>query len=357
MAVVARGDLLELVEATYLVDLPDGEWLSRLAETARPLLDRGFGLSVFEFHRRPDGLPQVLQSRRLGIPPKLEEMYSKVFATMDPEIRKRPFRMGPCVTGSEMMGQKQEFREQPHMKQYAQTVGMFDSLWITAAEPSGWGCGLHSGRPEIAWATRAERETWGRVAGHLSAAVRLRRRLSLSRAAGVTVSPEAVLDPSGKVHEANGEAKQEPARELLKRAVVELERSRGPLRREEPEKALAGWKALVAGRWSLVDHLELDGRRFILARQNEPAGEGPAALTPREKQVVGYAKLGHHNKLIAYELGISDSTVRVLLARAAAKLKVRTRAELLQACPDISPESPGLHANPALPQTQTPATR
>src|SRR5205814_2205879 len=101
--------------------------------------------------------------------------------------------------------------------------------------------------------------------------------------------------------------------DLLRRAVRFLEKSRGPMRRADPDKSLAGRKVLVAGRWSLIDQVESDGRRYIVARENEPPALGPESLTAREKQVIGYAKLGHHSKLIAYELGVADSTVRVLL--------------------------------------------
>jgi DNA-binding CsgD family transcriptional regulator len=349
-------DLLDVVEAAYLVEAPESQWIARLAQAARPLLDQGFGLAAFEFYRAPDGMPCVLQSHHLGIPEKLSALYPKVFATMDPEIRKRPFRMGPCVTGSQMMGMREEFLEQPHMKLHVQQFGMYDSIWITAAEPSGWGCGFHAGRRKLAWATAAETERWGRIAAHLSASVRLRQRLAGTRAAGGDASPEAVLGPNGKVHDASGPAKTERAREMLRRAVLELEHARGSLRRREPDRSLASWKGLVGGRWSLVDRLEQDGRRYILARQNEPASAGPDALTPREKQVIGYAKLGHHNKLIAYELGISASTVRVLLARAAAKLGVRTRIEVLNACPDVSPEVLARHGAGGA-RSQSPASR
>jgi DNA-binding CsgD family transcriptional regulator len=56
---------------------------------------------------------------------------------------------------------------------------------------------------------------------------------------------------------------------------------------------------------------------------------GLEMLTDRERQVVLQAALGFTNKEIAYALGISDSTVRVLMARAAEKLGVRSRVELL----------------------------
>jgi DNA-binding CsgD family transcriptional regulator len=53
-------------------------------------------------------------------------------------------------------------------------------------------------------------------------------------------------------------------------------------------------------------------------------------LSAREREVVGLALGGRANKVIAFELGLAYSTVRVLMARAAAKIGVRTRAELLE---------------------------
>jgi DNA-binding CsgD family transcriptional regulator len=328
-----RGDLLAIVEAAYRVDAPDDVWLKDLAEAARPYLDHGFGVAAFEFVRPEGGLPDILQSFRLGIPPALEEVYDIAFRTMDPEIRQRPFILGPCVTGSELMGMGEEFREHPHMKRYAQRVGMVDSIWVTAAEPSGKGCGFHAGMRDIQWASPVQKERWGRLAAHLSTAVRLRHRL---KARSVATPPSAVFDPGGKVHEATSGAQEASALEDLQRAVITLEKVRGPMRRDAPDTALACWKTLVQGRWSLVEQLEHDGRRYILARENEPVATGSAALTERERQILGYAKLGHDNKLIAYELGISHSTVRVLLSRAAKKLGVRTRAELLRVPADSS---------------------
>lgn len=53
-------------------------------------------------------------------------------------------------------------------------------------------------------------------------------------------------------------------------------------------------------------------------------------MSPREEQVLAHAALGHSNKLIAYELGLAHSTVRVLLARASAKLGARGREATLR---------------------------
>ena len=99
----------------------------------------------------------------------------------------------------------------------------------------------------------------------------------------------------------------------------------------EPDRAVARWRALVDARWSLVDHFESDGKRFVLAQRNDPSVGPLALLTPRERQVVALAAMGHANKMIGYELGISVSTAGVLLSRAARKLGAPSRAALVQA--------------------------
>ena len=66
-----------------------------------------------------------------------------------------------------------------------------------------------------------------------------------------------------------------------------------------------------------------------MARQNQAGTRGPPVLTMREQQVVELASMGHHNKLIAYNLGVSHSTVRVLIARAARKLQSSSRNDLI----------------------------
>lgn len=327
-------DLLDIVEAAYNVDLPDARWLRELAHASRPHLDTGFGLAAFEYFK-PDGAqPKIIQHFHLGIPEELEAIYSTVFAKMDPGIRLRPFRLGPCVTGSELMRMREKFCEEPHMKKFVHRFGMYDSIWITAAEPSGRGIGFHAGRAEIKWASTIQKKRWGKVAAHLSSAVRLRHKLRSREPGHAGEVGEAVFDAQGRIHDASGAARTPAARELLRRAVLALEVSRGPLRRTDPDASLEARRALVSARWSLVDRIEFDGRRYIVARENPPGAPGPEALSSRERQVVAYAKLGHHNKLIAYELGIADSTVRVLVARACAKLGVKTRRELLRVFED-----------------------
>jgi DNA-binding NarL/FixJ family response regulator len=89
------------------------------------------------------------------------------------------------------------------------------------------------------------------------------------------------------------------------------------------------WHPLTGARWTLIDSFENDGRRYVVARENQADVPGLGTFTDRERQVVVHAALGQTNKEIAYMLGITDSTVRVLVARAARRLGLRKRRDLL----------------------------
>jgi DNA-binding CsgD family transcriptional regulator len=170
------------------------------------------------------------------------------------------------------------------------------------------------------------REALTRVATHLAAAYRLRlQSVALER----PEQASAILTPGGKVGHfgADSEAQKNPG--LLVDAVRRMERARGRVRRKNGVQGLAAWRALVQGRWSVVDYVDRDGKRFILARRNEPRGRDLLAITDRERQVLELASLGHTNKHIGYELGIAQSTVTIHLQRGLRRLGLRSRAELI----------------------------
>lgn len=114
-----------------------------------------------------------------------------------------------------------------------------------------------------------------------------------------------------KMDAANREAFEhhETMRAALRQAVVSLDTA-------SAEEETAGW--------SFLDHFEAGGRRFVIAMRKDVD-----VLSERERQILGHAALGLHDKAIAYELGLADATVRVLLHRAAKKLGVRGREEAI----------------------------
>ena len=174
------------------------------------------------------------------------------------------------------------------------------------------------------------RELWTRFAAHLGTALRLRRS---KREASPDTAP-AVLSPSGRLEHGNAEAVA--AGTSLAGAAKAIDRARGKLRRLDPDAAAALWRTMVCGEWSLVDWYDHDGKRFLLAQENRIPGPTKRALTRREEQVVACAAMGHSNKLIAYDLGLSTGTVSVLLGRAARKLGVSGRVALVRVFREIS---------------------
>lgn len=116
----------------------------------------------------------------------------------------------------------------------------------------------------------------------------------------------------------------------MRDAAIRIDRSRGKLRKQDPELALQTWTALVDGRWSLVDWFDTDQRRLILAIPNPPEIRDPRGLTEQEAQVVTYAALGETNKLIAYRLGLSQPRLSSLLKSAMHKLGAKSKADLVR---------------------------
>ncbi|HVW28816.1 MAG TPA: helix-turn-helix transcriptional regulator [Polyangiaceae bacterium] len=105
--------------------------------------------------------------------------------------------------------------------------------------------------------------------------------------------------------------------------------------RQKPRKtslphALGVGKSFASRRWTLVDHFESNGRRYVLVAEMEPGADGALELSPRERQVLTLAAQARSNKEIAHALGLAHSTVRVLFTRAARKLGASSRAQLLE---------------------------
>lgn len=150
------------------------------------------------------------------------------------------------------------------------------------------------------------------VAGHLNTARRLRGRLKLGeRGAG-----EAAPVPAGG-----------DARSIAPRAVAGLAGADAIAWGDAPGAA-GLWRALADGAYALVDHWAADGRRFILARRCQDTND-PAALRPAEAAALAYAAHGFHAADIGELLGVSAATVTLHLTGARARLRCRTRGELV----------------------------
>ena len=125
------------------------------------------------------------------------------------------------------------------------------------------------------------------------------------------------------IFQAREGAVRQTARASLRKSVCRLDQLRTRHGRSDPDRALEGWEGLVQGRWSLVDHFDSDGRRFVLAIKNDPRFPDPRGLTLRERQVAEFIGQGHSGKEISYMLGISPSAVTNCTTRAVANWACR----------------------------------
>jgi DNA-binding CsgD family transcriptional regulator len=201
-------------------------------------------------------------------------------------------------------------------------VYVADALGIRGHNPDGRGCVLSAPSEGPYPLPPRLRGALDRLALHMAAAFRLRERCLRVGLADA----EAVFSAKGRIDHLEGPAAHHRA-SLLDAVGKRLQGHQ--LRRERPEQALDLWRALFEGRWSIVDHVDTDGKRFILARRNEVALTKQLALDDRERVVLLYASWGHSNKLISYETGFPSSTVSALLRRGLRKLRLRSRSDLV----------------------------
>jgi len=327
-----RADAIGLVESAYRLDLAERDWLAGLAAAAAPELDDGFGVIGLVSDLRDPADYRFGEPVFFGCPPEAASLIGPSIARLPPEVLIGTFGAPDALaTASQLLTPplERDYVFAPHL-------GVRDVLAFKSADPTG--LAVHLGAPQRG--RRAVRPAvearWARLAAHVAAALRLRRALGSRDAFG----GEAVLDPDGACAHAEGPARGRSAREALREAVLGTERARGRLRRTSPQAALRLWRALFAGRWSLVEQFDRDGRRFLIAHKNDPDVRDPRALSPRERQVAAFAALGHPQKLVAYELGLEPPTVAGHLRTAMSKLGARTRADLsrLLAGPRIAPK-------------------
>jgi DNA-binding CsgD family transcriptional regulator len=313
-------DIIGILEAIYRVEAEPDMWLTRILEAARPLMDAGLGLSAGTY----DAVGPTLAVEAfvsVGVPDGSSEKVRATSYDFTPEYVDKAFLGHVCEAASSISGWDDlAFVRDGTLLPF----GIRDRIGINglSTDCSGTIIGIHL--PVERGLSPAERRTYAKIACHLGAAHRLRRRLKQGIA-----SAEAVLSPSGRIEHAEGTAADRDALARLTGSARAIDQARSRKGRRNQDQALSEWTSMVEAQWTLVEAEESDGRRYLFARRNDPVAPGPEQLSERERQVISYALMGHHNKLIAYELGISHSTVRVLLHRAGRKLGVGSRAELV----------------------------
>lgn len=330
--------IIDFTEAAYDLEIEDDDWLPSVVERGLPVLDHGLGVAAIEYGRAPEGGDvRILRIHVASGPEDFAERHMAALAATPPEELREQARPGQATTMSASTAEHPEA-----LRRYTAYVDHCeDVLGLTTVDLKGSGVAIVAPLPEVTTLSPRDAERWQMLAAHLDAGHRLRRSLagdepSSELGSGLPGDTEAIFDPTSfRITDALGVARESTAARRLREAAARMDRARGPMRAEDPEQALAIWRALVGGRWSIVDWFDSDGRRFVLGLSNPPDVTDPRGLTERERQVVTYAILGQTNKMIGYRLGLSKSRVSVLLRSAMKKLGVETRVQLIRKIRDF----------------------
>jgi DNA-binding CsgD family transcriptional regulator len=324
-------DIIRILESVYHVDQAREAWVHELLMAADETLGLGCGVGAVVYRLGEQATVDVESISGVGITEEWRQVAVALHA--DPVLERaihQGYRAWPlCASLRELLhapGTNVAHRRK--VEQVYTRHGVHDQLIVHAREASGVGLMLLVFTNRPLQTEPHQLQLLELVATHLANAYRLQRRLSAATAL-TTPAVEAILDPEGRVAHVEPPAQSSEARQRLAEAVRLREWAQGSIRRDAPERALEAWQGLVSARWTLVDQLETDGKRYILARENVPSPRAGAGLSQREREVAALAALDRTNKMIAYELGIAHSTVRVLLGRACAKLGVSSRDELV----------------------------
>ena len=323
-----KADAISIVEAAYDYEADHKTWFARLLEQAAPKLDRGFGVTVSSYvpGMRTEDVIMVGHfptARAHGRRARDARGLSREF----PLRRCRPGHRTKRLLRTSASRRPRRAAGPRTSSTRIAWASVSSSNWLPAT-PSGHAIFFSAPSPDLRRPTRGERLSWSRIAAHISAGARLRRALPGLTSADLATGADAIVSPSGSIAHAEVAAQSRGARASLRNAVLSMDRARSKVRANEAE-ALDLWQGLVAGRWSLVDRFDTDGRRYLVARKNDPDVKDPRALTPRERHVLAYVAMGHPLKLIAYALGLSLSTVSVNRQMAMRKLGLRTHADIV----------------------------
>jgi DNA-binding CsgD family transcriptional regulator len=307
--------VVAFLEAAYAWQLRDDAWLRGLIATTRTIWGNPRWVCAYEYDVSIAGRFVLGAPQFWGLPPAIRRLMTRRIADKGVEMAPRYHTV--ALGYARPIGGLNDTDVRALAR--ADTADYFG---INGLDGSGKGCfiGVGAERTQL---DAGEMVLFTRLAAHLASAYRCRRRLRT--APDPLVDSEAIISPDGRLLDARGPAAGRTARANIGQAARELQRVRLGRLRDEPT---GHWRPRVASRWTLVTSYTRAGEHYVLARENQTHLPGLHVLTEREQQVVASALTGKSNKEIAYDLGVSHSTARVLLSRAMARLGVRSRPEL-----------------------------
>ncbi len=297
------------MEAAYRLSVPRTTWLEGLGRAAEDAFGQGRGTVAVLVDATDSHDPRVIDYASTRSITGLDRMITHAFASLEPayvEGSKRP--RGSFATEADGM-------DQPGIRMWLEAFGARDMLTFVAMDPSGVGAVVAINLAETSSFAARESTVFAQLSAHVLGAYHLRERSP--------VTDDAIFRTNGDVVSVGAEVREAGVLADLTNAV----RALGALRdaRSNEGRALDKFTSRVDATWSVVAQVDDGADQWVVAKRNPPSLLAlPDTLSQRETQVMSLLLLGRTPKLVAYELGIAHSTVRVLVSRALVKLRAKT---------------------------------
>jgi DNA-binding NarL/FixJ family response regulator len=318
-----RFDGVAAVEACYREVSDDRQWLSEFLEAARPLVNFGPGYAFLLVDDSDRARRSVLLAAAEGFDQRFLDLNLGTLHSLDEKAYRAVwYPPKPILFASDVVRRVASPELGAAFFRRLKDHGCSDGLGALGHPLPGKAFTITSMLRRKQDSTAFARLVLARVRVHLETALRMRFSPGLK--------PTAILTPGGRIEHLVAASSIGDARLPLSRQVARIESVRSIRRRADCADALAGWRALVEGRWSLAERVDSDGKRFYYAFENAPDAPRYGALTRSEAQLLDQSARGLSGKHTAYALGVSESTVSRGLASAAARLGFASVADLVR---------------------------
>ncbi len=326
------ADLIQCVEAAYSLAGDETQWLLGLSRACGPLFRFAPPPLAFTFECTPTRF--AFGHMATHGPAQLLKWAHALLHAARPEAIDRVYRSGEAI-GCLSEQVFPAFPEQRQAMQAATSILVRDVVGLTGHTGTGAGVSVGAALGLSRSPREHERRQWAMLSSHMAAGLRLRRGLQglgggikLTAGKHPALAAEAILHPDGRLLHASQHTEAHEVRACLREAVRHIDRARTRQGRRHGDSSLSAWPALLEGRWSLVDHFEADGRRFVVALRNDPEHPDPRGLSQRERQVADCLGRGQNLQATAYTLGLSPSAIVKAADQAQRKLGLGSRVEL-----------------------------
>jgi hypothetical protein len=250
-------DWSAIIEAAYAIENDESHWLEGVLRSAQQLLDRGKGSYAITYDFAAGRGIELRHMASADLPEGNAPLPGILARCQHGTLEAATI----CGTASHLMGD--DFEVLTGIDNFAHR-GVRDTLGINVRDPTKFGCLIAGLLPTRSVLTKNETDRWKKITAHVAAGYRLQRERRASPGP-FAHDAAAVLRADGKIEHAENDAKEKSARDLLREAVRDLEAARG---RDFAGDLVEVRKGLVAAKWTVLEHIDVDGRRYYIAREN-----------------------------------------------------------------------------------------